>query len=464
MARATVPERVEVRMYQVGFGDCFLVSLRYRRPLADGRAERHLLVDFGSSHAPRGQRLDMVAVAGRIAEDCAGKLDVVVVTHRHKDHLSGFANDEAAEVIRRLDPKLIVQPWTEDPKAPADATGPVGPASRRFLAALTAGDRFARELTGALGAGTTTLRSGVLELALDQLRNAEASTRLNRWAAELEGEYLHAGAASRIGQVIPGLGVEVLGPPTVDQFEDVASQRARDPEYWMLYQGLVATGLPGPTPSAAAETDADGNGDGSDGDGNDGDGSDGDDTRHGPALDVAGGLQTVREMGIPPGPARWLADRLRRQQVHSLQRIVRSLDDTLNNTSLNLLFTVGGRRLLFPGDAQIENWRFTLNRWERDRTLKTRLSQVDLYKVGHHGSRNASPRSLVDLWDGERGLVALLSTRSGTHGASRATAVPRATLVAALEQRATVHSTERLPPAGAVAVHADAKGREPFGP
>ena len=34
-------EKVRIRMYQVGFGDCFLVSLEYDAPLPDGRAERH---------------------------------------------------------------------------------------------------------------------------------------------------------------------------------------------------------------------------------------------------------------------------------------------------------------------------------------------------------------------------------------------------------------------------------------
>ncbi len=130
MARATAPERIAVRMYQVGFGDCFLVSVTYGRPLHDGRAERHRLVDFGSTHSPKGQRLDMAAIAKRIGADCGGKLDAVVVTHRHKDHLSGFANDEAFAVIEALDPTLVVQPWTENPEAVASATGPVGVASR----------------------------------------------------------------------------------------------------------------------------------------------------------------------------------------------------------------------------------------------------------------------------------------------------------------------------------------------
>ena len=450
MSRATAPERIAVRMYQVGFGDCFLISLAYGRPLGDGRAERHLLVDFGSTHSPQGQRLDMAAIARRIGEDCGGRLDAVVVTHRHKDHLSGFANNEAAAVIEALDPTLVVQPWTENPQAPAGATGPLGVASRRFHAALAAGDDFADELSRALATSARGLRSHLRQLAEDQLKNAEASGRLNRWAAERDGEYLHAGAASKLDHLVPGLSVEVLGPPTVDQYPEVANQRVRDPQYWMLYRGLVSTGLPMQGLSGIEDDNPELTG--ADPHGNP------------PGATVVEGSLAPGELGVPAGPARWLAERLRGQQLHSLQRIVRSLDDALNNTSLVLLLTIGTRRLLFPGDAQIENWRYTLDRLPKDQRLKRQLSQVHLYKVGHHGSRNATPRSLVELWDGNPPLVALLSTRPGVHGKTQATAVPRATLVAALRQRSELYSSEELGQGEAVMVHAEARGTEPFRP
>ena len=45
--------RVRIRMYQVGFGDCFLMSLEYDKPLPDGRAEPHLLIDYGSTRSAR---------------------------------------------------------------------------------------------------------------------------------------------------------------------------------------------------------------------------------------------------------------------------------------------------------------------------------------------------------------------------------------------------------------------------
>ncbi len=111
---------------------------------------------------------------------------------------------------------------------------------------------------------------------------------------------------------------------------------------------------------------------------------------------------------------------------------------------------------------KIENWRFTLDRLPNDKRLRNRLQGVDLYKVGHHGSRNATPRSLLGLWGDAKPVVSLMSTSPGVHGKSPETAVPRATLVAAFEEATELHSTEGLPSTGAVTVEADSGGREPF--
>lgn len=108
----------------------------------------------------------------------------------------------------------------------------------------------------------------------------------------------------------------------------------------------------------------------------------------------------------------------------------------------------GPVRLLFPGDAQIENWEYALKVAPDKAENVRRLSRVDLYKVGHHGSRNATPRILFDLWSRpdtrDRPMVAMMSTKPGVHGRSVSTAVPRKTLVAALDTRMTLLSTAEL--------------------
>ena len=57
---------------------------------------------------------------------------------------------------------------------------------------------------------------------------------------------------------------------------------------------------------------------------------------------------------------RWFTKRLNTIRGDELLEIVRALDQAMNNTSLILLFEVGAKKLLFSGDAQIENWLYAL--------------------------------------------------------------------------------------------------------
>src|SRR6266540_2555463 len=121
---AKEPTSATIRTYHVGFGDCFLVSFEYSR-----KSERHVLIDFGSTGFPKGvPKSRMMDIAKNIKQRTGGKLHAVVATHRHRDHISGFATEKAGkgtgDVIRSLKPDLVVQPWTEDPKLGPKATGP----------------------------------------------------------------------------------------------------------------------------------------------------------------------------------------------------------------------------------------------------------------------------------------------------------------------------------------------------
>jgi hypothetical protein len=399
-------------MYQVGFGDCFLVSFEYPAALEDGRNERHILIDFGSTRRPP-QGGDLEDVARLIRDHTSGKLDVIVVSHRHRDHLSGFAVDAAAKIISELQPGLIVRSWTEDPKLGSDARGPadVDERSVSFVRALRGGQALAGALARSIPAERGLL-DDLRSFASAELANQEAVQRLETWA-DGAGVYLRYGDDSGIEEVIPGIGVRVLGPPTLEQWPEVARQRDEDPEFWMLHKALVEA--PGFSELVAAASSAD------------------------------------REAGSSGalGPEQWLIQRMRRQELSSLLRIVRVLDDVLNNTSLILLIQTGPIRMLFPGDAQIENWNYALKNAADREDMLTELALVDLYKVGHHGSRNATPRTLFGLWADEatiaRPMSGLMSTLSGVHGESEATAVPRATLVTALGERMALVSTEGLP-------------------
>jgi hypothetical protein len=79
------------------------------------------------------------------------------------------------------------------------------------------------------------------------------------------------------------------------------------------------------------------------------------------------------------------------------------LDNDTNNTSLALAFELAdGRVLLFPADAQVGNWESwhanadgSPRTWDVDSrkvTAADLLKRTVLYKVGHHGSHNATLR------------------------------------------------------------------------
>lgn len=410
------PVRARVRMYRVGFGDATLLTLEYAKPDADGRTERHLLFDCGTTRPSPFQSDGLAGVAELIRQHTGGQLDVLVITHRHRDHLSGFGDKKSAPILAALKPRLVLRPWTEDPGLTDDAVAVTTDESHR---AFAAGLRDAQQMVEIL-AGIATGRSAAMRelaaAAAEQLPNRAAIETLAALAADGRGRYLHAGSRLALASVVPGLRVTVLGPPTLKQAPGVSKQASRDPEYWMfcLRQAMLAL----------------------------------------PAAPLApGGAQLGPDVAneVPPGPARWLIERLRSHRTQSMLRLIRSLDDALNNTSLILLLEVGNLRLLFPGDAQIENWRYTLGRLAANRSLRDKLTKVDLYKVGHHGSRNATPISLHGLWTarpaGAPPLVSVMSTLPGVHGRTVATAVPRQTLVDALASAGTLYRTDDLPEA-----------------
>ncbi|MBX3724505.1 MAG: hypothetical protein KF823_01130 [Xanthomonadales bacterium] len=416
----SAPVSIRIRMYQVGFGDCFLLSFDYAP-----RPARHVLIDCGSMASPKGAPAGLIMrVARHIADTVGDDPFAVVATHRHADHVSGFdpgTNGKGpGAVIAGLKPRFVVQPWTEDPALPTEARAPVarrGMALRRnTLEQLNAvaGQVVAHHVPRLRRSQTTKRFAAQLDfLGRDNIKNLRAVENLMTMAPN---DYVHAGRGTRLTRFLPGVTVRVLGPPTVRQHEGVARQRARDnEEFWHLQARSLAFGAR----AAASRTDA-----------------------------LFGGYRSTSG-GAAPTTARWLVNAMRSENAEQLLQIVRILDAAMNNTSLVLLFECGDQKLLFPGDAQIENWQYAL----KTPSLRKHLDDISVYKVGHHGSLNATPKSLWRIWFPEgsaapgaaRRMVSLLSTLEGKHGSKdNDTEVPRGKLVNALDRETRLQTTESL--------------------
>lgn len=434
---ANAPESVSIRTYHVGFGDCFLLSFKY------AKSERHVLIDFGSTGLPKGTpKSRMMDIAQDIKKRTGGKLHAVIATHRHRDHISGFATAKGGkgtgDVIRALKPDLVVQPWTEDPDLDPKATGPGGNGKAKKKGKAKGGKAAAAPAGKIKKFGVGTLQqvsalAAMHEVALQSLSvrnlpramaaevkflgesNLKNLSAVKNLMTMAENAYVFTGSDARLGSLLPGVKVDVLGPPTVKQTNTIKKQRARDPdEFWHFAAGAVRL--------AAQES------------------SEGKPAALFPRHVLARG-------GRYPINTRWLAYHARTIRAEQLLQIVRDLDDQMNNTSVILLMQVGDKKLLFPGDAQIENWQFALGQDKYKKLLKS----VNLYKVGHHGSLNATPKSLWKLFDNKsekktaKRLLSLMSTMEGKHGSVSAhTEVPREKLVHELETKSELFSTQQL--------------------
>jgi hypothetical protein len=234
------PKSLNIRTYHVGFGDCFLLSFQY-----GPKDEKHILIDFGSTGVPEGTpKTRMMDIAKDIEVRSGGELTAVVATHRHKDHISGFETKPGGkgtgDIIRKLKPKLVIQPWTEDPKLSPNATGPVeqkmGTGARGFIADLLSMRQVAFqtiEQTRRTRYFGPDLRRQFYFLGESNINNPSAVKNLMTMGKQTN--YVYHGKDSGLKSLLPGVTVDVLGPPTVKQTATIKKQRSRDPdEFWHL--------------------------------------------------------------------------------------------------------------------------------------------------------------------------------------------------------------------------------------
>jgi hypothetical protein len=379
--------RAKIRMYRQGLGDSFLITLPRTDKGRDGRDNFYILIDCGVILGTPDAVARMTKVVQNITADTKGEIDLLVVTHEHWDHVSGFV--QAKDLFDKLKVHEVWMAWTEDPKD--DLANRLRAERETALAAL----RFAlSEYQLAGDSQSTEDLGGILEFfgaakggtTKDALNNALAL------APNARRFCLPKGRDNPIDIAPAGVKVYILGPPHDEKQLRKINPSKADQETYGLALGELSNFLDGvrsafglsednPAPSFQ--------------------GGDDPDRPFQPLNDIP--FSVAREMDFFKQHY-WRTDskddewrRIDGAWLQGSAELALQLDSITNNTSLALAIELdGGDVLLFAADAQVGNWLSWQDlTWSVDGKTVTAadlLHRALFYKVGHHASHNATLR------------------------------------------------------------------------
>ena len=354
--KASAPEwRVRIRMYRKWLGDCFLLSFRHGSQLS------HILIDCGALSGTPGGKAMLNEAAQHILDEVkdAGGLGALVVTHEHWDHVSGFA--DAIDVFKNIPIREVWAGWTEAPgqsilkekkKIARDQLQAIGYALSRWNQSPDAGRQ-------ALGEAVAPL----LAFSENTDKAMKAALKLAKPSFLKPGKLFEP-------EWLPGVRVHVLGPPQDPKWiRDDDGNPSTD-----MYGGRDALAAANRGSVAAFAAAAGANG----------------------GFDQYAPFDRHLRWDAPEWEKRWIglaesyngdaARKIDCDWLNAAAEMALQLDNDTNNTSLVLAFELGdgGPVLLFVGDAQIGNWLSWAN------SAAGLLERTVFYKVGHHGSHNAT--------------------------------------------------------------------------
>jgi beta-lactamase superfamily II metal-dependent hydrolase len=374
-----------VRMYRLNeLGDCFLLTF-----VSGGQTSR-VLIDCGSfrNGGASTARLDKV-VASIAAETGGAPLDVVVGTHQHNDHVSGFVHCEDA--FKAIGVSQVWLSWLDDPSDPQARD--IGDNYNNLLARLTAArhslTRRLRATRGARGqlAKTVSTLTDLLGFfgADDDVTPPEIPADAVKILKKLgagKPKYLRPGRSLDVPNLPAGaVRVHVLGPP-----RDEDQLLRKDPRKGESYDHAIAAA----TLMASRFLDAVNR------------------VEKGPSRN--GTHYPFNDQYKRANPSsgsaalRTLNARYRRRTdewrtidddwMQVGDALALFMDKFTNNSSLVLAFELvdSGKVLLFVADAQTGNWDSWQDvEWQDDDvSTDALLSRTVFYKVGHHASHNAT--------------------------------------------------------------------------
>lgn len=346
---------LEVRSYNVGFGDAVLVSI----PEFDRGREvvRHILIDVGNLLAGEGNADDVFdPVVADIAAITGGEVDLYVMTHEHLDHVQGLLAAKERGVDLTAKHSWLTASASPDyyDRFPAAKKKRLGDAEA--LLDLAAQHHQASDpwLELMILNNSPFLRSDVRGL-----RTADYVDHLRSIAPEDSTHYVDRETPLAGTHPFVETKLRVLAPEA-----DTSTYYGRRRIPLALTDGETASG------------------------------------------DAAGEQTVVPPVGVDAGAYFDLV--ASRSQLN--RRSILEIDAAANNTSIVLEIEWRGWRLLFGGDAEERSWQTM-----EEQGL---LRPVHFVKIAHHGSVNGTDPHVLDTVlpqqpHDSRGRFALVSTHDG---------------------------------------------------
>lgn len=353
-----------VRLYKIGFGDCIHLIV----PNHEDK-EFHILIDCGTLDPVAITRPGIEAIIGELPISPNGKkhLDLLVVTHPHEDHDKGFTTGA-------FDDLQIDRIWLSPAFAP-DSIGKKQFQMQGYFALRS----FRNNAVSSTASNFQINEGNILDELADRfsLSKKETMEILTDKLPKLSGispEYVTVDTkpAKPMDFNDQNITLDILGPE-----KDIDDLYTGNTSFF-TEQNPEKTPLNNPTEKNTGKSGIAGDG------------------KYPTNISVQD-FQTLCQSVQP--------------DIYSISKISSVVE---NNLSVIVLLTWYGRRLLFCGDAEYSNTKdLKLHKgtcsgswnvmWARQGNKLN--AALDFYKVGHHGSENATPWKKPDPASGKQSPI-----------------------------------------------------------